>query len=292
MTIALAGAAILGLAGAVTAVSARESRAALLGLTVALAAMPFVAEPLPEIQGLALRVVSAALASYLLWMVVRDHGADVGGSRLGWPAEALLATAAAVVGVSVAIVIINATPIVPGAGAGGLDGAMAGVAPAAIPTAAGAALLTLATTPVIVPRVPVRLGLGLILLVQGVTLLRTGLAGTPSALEELAISAAILAIAAGVAALVRIGPSQPGGRLVETMGHRRPAPAGRRRRQMADRQGEDAMGEILSDAAVEQRADTAPEPEADATVEQRADTTGEPDADTTGGQQADIPGGS
>ena len=71
------------------------------------------------------------------------------------------------------------------------------------PAAAGLAIIALAVTPVLVPPDPVRLGLGLLLLIEGVTLLQAGLGGAPEALEQLAIVAALVAVAAGVAALSR-----------------------------------------------------------------------------------------
>ena len=73
----------------------------------------------------------------------------------------------------------------------------------AAPAAAGLAILALAATPVLVPPDPVRLGLSLLLLIDGVTLLQSGLGGAPEPLEQLAIVAALVAVAAGVAALSR-----------------------------------------------------------------------------------------
>ncbi len=100
----LAGIALAVVAGAVVAVASRDARAAILGLAVALIGSPVLAEPLPTPLGLATRFVGAVLAAYLLWVVARDRpqagapSATTGGSHIGWPAEVLVAAAAAVVG--------------------------------------------------------------------------------------------------------------------------------------------------------------------------------------------------
>ena len=101
----LAGIALAVMAGAVVAVASRDARAAILGLAVALIGSPILAEPLPAPLGLATRIVGAVLAAYLLWIVARDRpqagvpSATTGGSHIGWPAEVLVAAAAAVVGI-------------------------------------------------------------------------------------------------------------------------------------------------------------------------------------------------
>jgi hypothetical protein len=205
MTVALAGVAALAVAGAIGAVSAREARIALLGLVVALVAAPFVADPLPDVRVLAVRVVGAVLAAELLWPAVRGGVLTNAGSPIGWPAVAVGGLAAAAVGWSIAAGLAASPPgielppeVVP---PGPFD---LTVARAAAPAAAGLAIVALAAAPVLIPRDPVRLGIGLLLLIDGVTLLQVGLAGSAEPLEQLAIVAALVAVAAGVAALALI----------------------------------------------------------------------------------------
>lgn len=204
MTVALVGVATVAILGAIAAVSAREARLALTGLVVALVAAPFVADPLPDIRVVALRVVGGVLAAQLLWPAVRAGVVREGGSLLGWRAEALLGTAAAICGWAIAASLAGiptGVDLPPGAAAAGpFDPA---VVRFAAPAAAGLAILALAATPVLVPPDPVRLGLGLLLLIEGVTLLQSGLGGAAEPLEQLAIVAALVAVAAGVAALSR-----------------------------------------------------------------------------------------
>ena len=208
MTAALAGFAAVAVLGAVAAVSAREARVALTGLVIALVAAPFVADPLPDVRVLAIRVVGAVLSAQLLWPAVRGSMAAEGGSELGWRAEGALAIGAAVCGWAIAATLSAVPPgvdlpvdVVP---PGPFDQA---VVRFAAPAAAGLAILALAARPVLVPPDPVRLGLGLLLLIDGMTLLQVGVGGAAEPLEQLAIVAALVAVAAGVAALARITPS-------------------------------------------------------------------------------------
>lgn len=218
MSAVLAGVAILAVGGAIAAVAARDGRLAIIGLVVALVAAPFVADPPPEVRVLALRVLGAVLASYLLWPAIRA-GADMGGSsRLGWPAETVIALGALIVGWSVGAFLAGETP---GAEAPAAEPGALPVGPfdlaivrAASPAAAGLAMIALAAAPVVIPRHPIRLGFGLLLLVNGMALLRSGMGGLPEALEQLAMVALTVGIAAGVAALTRLeGPesAEPAG---------------------------------------------------------------------------------
>jgi len=95
---ALAGVALVVIAGAVVAGSAKNGRTAILGLVVALVAAPLLADPPAAPLGLAARLVAAVLAGYLLWVATRGPAARTGGTLVGWPTEAFLAIAAAVVG--------------------------------------------------------------------------------------------------------------------------------------------------------------------------------------------------
>jgi hypothetical protein len=204
VTVALVGIAAIAIIGAVATVSAREARLALTGLVVALVAAPFIADPLPDVRVVALRVVGGVLAAQLLWPAVRSGMVREGGSLLGWRAEVFLAFAAAACGWAIATTLagvpvgadlppetVPASPFDPT------------IVRFAAPAAAGLAIIALAVTPVLVPPDPVRLGLGLLLLIAGVTLLQSGLGGAPESLEQLAIVAALIAVAAGVAALSR-----------------------------------------------------------------------------------------
>jgi len=178
-----AGLAVIGIAvvaGAVVAVSAHEGRATILGLVLALVAAPLVAAPLPAALPLAARLVAAILAGYLVWIALRaaPGPARTRGSRLGWPVEALVAGAAAVVGYGVG-----------GVGASG--------APEA--TAVGLALAAVAVPPLFRTD-GLQIGVGAALLVTAAEVLRGGLVGPPSALEQLVAGGLIAAIGAALAA--------------------------------------------------------------------------------------------
>jgi hypothetical protein len=179
---ALAGVALAVVLGAVLAGSARNARAAVLGLIVALAGGSFIADPLPDSLGLAARLVGAFLAGYLLWVAGRGSDARTGGSRLGWPSELLVAAAAAVVGY----------------GSHGLGAPAAGPA---LAQAAGFALAALAVAPIANGRDILRVGIGLNLLAGGAILLRTSLDGTPEALEQLVIAGLVAVLGGAVATI-------------------------------------------------------------------------------------------
>jgi hypothetical protein len=182
MNPALAGVALAVIVGAIVAVSARDARTAVLGLAVALIAAPAIADPISATTGLAARIVAAILAVYLLWIAVRDGGAGTGGSSIGWVAEAALAAAAAVVGFDQH-----------GLGAVGLGPAVA--------QAAGFALAALAVAPLVTGRDIVRIGIGLLLLMEGALLVRVGLDGTPSALEQIVTALLVVGLGGTVSVL-------------------------------------------------------------------------------------------
>lgn len=168
-------------AGAVFAVSARDGRIAVVGLAATLVFAPLIGTPLDAPLGLAASLTGGILAAYLLWIAVRGGGMT-GGSRLGWPTEALLAGAAFVVGL----------------GTHGLG------APALGPVegqAAGFALAALAVVPVATGRDVLRIGIGLFLLLQAALLMRVGLDGNSSQLEQLVTAALVAALGGAVAAL-------------------------------------------------------------------------------------------
>ncbi len=181
MNPALAGVALAVVLGAVVAASARNARTAVLGLVLAMVGGSFLADPLPGSLGLAARLVGSVLGGYLLWIAARGTDARTGGSRLGWPADLLVAAAAAVAGY----------------GSHGLGAPAGGPA---LAQAAGFALAALAVAPLVNGGDILRVGIGLNLLVGGTILVRTALGGTPDPLEQLAI-AGLVAILGGVAAM-------------------------------------------------------------------------------------------
>lgn len=184
----LAVIALAVVAGTVVAVASRDARATILGLAVVLIGSPVLADPIPAPLGLAARIVGAILAAFLLWVVVRDRpragvpGAATAGSRIGWPAESLVAAAALVVGFA----------------AHGL-GAPAMGSPLA--SAAGFAVAALAMPAVLTGRDVLRVGLGSILLVVAALLVRAALGGTPDELEQLISSGTLVVLAGTLATL-------------------------------------------------------------------------------------------
>ncbi len=182
MNPALAGVALAILIGAIVAASSRDARIATLGMAVVAVGSPILADPIASPLGLAARIVAALLATYLLWIAVRDGGAPTGGSRIGWAAEASVAAAAAIVGY----------------GTHGLG--VAGSGPA-LGQAVGFALAALAMAPLVTGRDTIRIGMGLLLLTHGSLLVRVALGGTPSPLEEL-VTAGFIAGLGGVVAVL------------------------------------------------------------------------------------------
>lgn len=184
--LAMVALAVVG--GAVAVVAARDTRTVVLALAVTLVASPLLADPLATPLGLAARLVGAILATYLLWVVARERGgvgmlpSPTGGSRIGWPAEILVAAGAGVVGFA----------------AHGL-GAPAGGPP--LVSAAGFAVAALAVVPVVSGRDVIRVGTGLLLLIDAALLVRSALGGTPGDLEQLITAAMLIVLAGAVAAL-------------------------------------------------------------------------------------------
>jgi hypothetical protein len=186
----LAAVALVVVAGTVVAVAARAPRVAILGLAVVLIGSPVLSEPLPAPLGLASRFVGAILMAYLLWVAARDRARVVGrspatgGSRIGWPAEALMAAAAFVVGFAAH-----------GLGAPALGSAMS--------SAAGFAVAALALSATVTGVDVLRVGIGSLLLLDGALLVRAGLGGTPDQLEQLVTTGALVVVAAAIATLAR-----------------------------------------------------------------------------------------
>jgi hypothetical protein len=192
----LALTALAVVAGAVVAISSRDPRSTILGLAVVLIGSPIVAEPVPAPLGLAARFVGAILAADLLWIVTRERprmgvtSAPTEGSRIGWPAEALVGIAALVVGYAAH-----------GLGAPAMGPALA--------SAAGFAVAAVGLTAALTGRDVIRVGLGCLLLVDAGLLVRGALGGTPGDFEQL-ITAATLVVLAGTLAALAAGARADG----------------------------------------------------------------------------------
>ena len=182
----LVATAVTVVAGAIVAISSREARVALLGLALALIGAPLLADPLPAPLPLAARVIAAVLATELLWVTVRATTGLTRGSLVGWPAEALAAIAAFVVGFGVADAIGS-----PMAGATGGAEVILGAA---------FALMTLAVAPLVFGRDILRLGIAATLLVTGATVLEAALVGPSSSLQQLVIAGVTVGLGLAVAA--------------------------------------------------------------------------------------------
>ena len=186
----LAGVALAVAAGAVIAASAREARAALIGVALALGLGPFLADPLPAPALLGASVVTGILVAYVLWAVPGSAGLRGLGSRFGWPAEATLALAAAASGVVIAGSLASLEPGLSEPSVGPLDA----LTPSALILGTGFALIAVGLAPAFLARVPFRAAIGLLLVTQGVVLVRIGIAGVPGDLEQLAADALLLAV--------------------------------------------------------------------------------------------------
>lgn len=200
--------------GAIVAISARDARTALMGLAVMLVATPFLSDPLPPLSTLAMRVVGAALAAFLLRSAVVSNAEELdrrrkqsehGGSRIGWPTETLLAIAALFVGLNVFSHLQALNPV--GPGILGTD-VLGSLGAGSLATGAGLAIIVLAVVPALGSREGLRTAVGLLVLVQGILLFRSGVAGAPSDLEQLAGVALLVAAAVTGSMLVGLGVSR------------------------------------------------------------------------------------
>lgn len=207
----LVGVGIVVSVGAIVAISARDARTALVGLAVTMSATPFVADPLPPLSTLAVRVVAAVLAAYLLRATVMTASAKLdrhlkqpghAGSRVGWPTETLLAIAAWVVGLNVSAGLLALNPAGPGIISTDLLGSLSA---GSLATGAGLGAIVLAIVPALGSRDGLRTAIGLLVLIEGILLLRVGVAGAPSDLEQLAGVALIVAAAITGSMLVGLG---------------------------------------------------------------------------------------
>jgi hypothetical protein len=201
VTIALVAIILAIGAGAVVAVSTREPAAAAIGLAVALVGSALVADPFPSAAILGVRIVAGLLAATLVRSAV--GGSESQPSPLGWPAEAMLATAGAVAGIGVALAL---EALAGAAGfAGGTGSGSEALTFMALATGAGTSLLVLGAASSIHGRPGMRRAIGLVLVTQAVLLIRVGIAGPAIDLEEIARAALLVATAATGTALARAG---------------------------------------------------------------------------------------
>jgi hypothetical protein len=196
--------AVVVTAAAVVATSAHEPRFAALGTIVALIGAAYVTEPLPGLVALAARLAGSALAGYLVWVALRGAPPPTSGWRVGWPGAAAVAIVAFAIGWLAAGSV--ATSLVAATGSGPSIGAATALAEGSpVPRAAlGAALAltALAAGPVLIGRDILRLGLGLLLLLAAVGLLRNVMATGTDGPVELALAVLTALCGAGVAAVV------------------------------------------------------------------------------------------
>lgn len=172
MSPALVALGVAVVAGAIVAVGAHEGRVGVLGLALALVAAPLVSDPLPGALPLAARLVAAILACFLLWVAIRPVPGRTRGSRVGWPVETLLAAAAALAGLGLGGVSGNGLPVA---------------------MAVGVALLALAVAPLRRPDA-LQAAIGIALLVTGAALVRIGVAGPATALEQVLVALVVVAV--------------------------------------------------------------------------------------------------
>lgn len=182
MSVLLVTASFVTVAGALLAITGRDARIALVGLLVALVTAPLLADPLPDGAAVGVRIVAALLGGYLLFMTLRDTSAVTRGSLAGLPAETLAAAAAYVIGY----------------GTSGLGSAPLGPTEA---SATGFALAVISVAPIVRGADVFRLGVALAILVTGAELVRVGLAGTPSPLEQLMTAGVTVGLLGTVAVL-------------------------------------------------------------------------------------------
>jgi len=181
VNVALAVVAGIAIGGGVLAVSAKDVRGAVLGVLVVLLASPFLADPWPGPVAILGRVASALLAARLMTIGLRGE-ASSSGTRIGWPAEALAAGAAALVGF----------------GSHGLGADALGPAEA---QAAGFALIALAIAPLVTGRDVLRLGIGSVLLVMGAVLVQVALDAPIPDGEQLVVGLLTIGLGGAVGAI-------------------------------------------------------------------------------------------
>jgi hypothetical protein len=214
MSLALVAVVLAICAGAVVAVSARDSGAAAVGLAVSLVAAALLVEPLPSAAILGVRITAALLVATIIRTALR--GAPRQPSPLGWPAEAFLATAGAIAGLGLALGLsaLAAAGLPPGTPAPPLPGGpeLPGstlITTMALTVAAGTGLLAIGIAPMVHGGLGARRAIGLVLVTQAALLVRIGIAGPSVELEEIARAALLVVSAATGAALAAAAGGTP-----------------------------------------------------------------------------------
>lgn len=174
-------AAVAAVAGALVAVAARDRRAVALGLLVALAAAPLATSTPPGAPSLVARFAGAMLAADLLWVATRAKSTPIEGSAFGLTAEAAIAGAAFVVGMSIA-------PVNP------LPGPVS-------EQAAGLALVAVSIVP-LTGRDVLRLGTGVAVLALGLSMLHEVWLEPARPFEQFALASLIVGIAGATSLLI------------------------------------------------------------------------------------------
>lgn len=196
MNPALTAVAVAVGAGAIIAVSSRDPRAALIGLAIVLVGAAFLVDPLPGPATLGVRIIGGLLALSIV-RLASDVGESEGASSpLGWPAEGLLAVAAAVggAGIALSLAVASAGAAVPPS----REAIQAAVgSPAIVILGAAVAVLAVGLTPAALGRPGFGRAVGFALVTVAVTLLRIGFAGPPNDVEQIAIAGLLVGGAAG-----------------------------------------------------------------------------------------------
>jgi hypothetical protein len=186
----LVATAVLVVAAAVTCICSRDARLRFLALATASLLVPVVADPLPDAMPLAARLAAILLGLFAIWVSIRVRPVPEPGTDLGRPVTVLVAATAFVAGLA-SLVPIGERP-------GPL-----------VAQAAGLALVALAMAPVAAGRGAIRMGCGLLLLLDGAEILSNALGGTPAAGGQVVAGLLFSALAGGVAVLrireVRVG---------------------------------------------------------------------------------------
>ena len=211
MSILQVAIALLVCGGALAATGAVRPRVAIAGLVVAIAGTGTVADPIPGPAAILAGFTAAALAGYLGWVALRDAPGTAepemarpsGPSWPGWAGLAIIAFLAGWL-TATAIGRTLAGPAVDGPSLAGVGAALAAGSPVArADVGASFALIALAIGPVLISRDILRLGVGLLLLVAAVQLLRAALVGHADDTVIFGFAILYASGGAGVAALAR-----------------------------------------------------------------------------------------
>jgi hypothetical protein len=176
-----AAAGVIVVVSAALAVRASDGRLVTLAMFLALVAAPFASAQFPTSLEIAERAVAAALAGYVLWIAMQGGAVRSEGSGIGLFSELAVAGAAYVIGWWI-------SPVQP------LQGSLN-------EQAVGFALLALAALPLAGSSV-LRAGIGVVLLVLGASFVTEAWVGPAPALGQLALTALLVAIPAGLSLLV------------------------------------------------------------------------------------------